>query len=534
MKSTAPAQFELTRLFHTIKITDFRILLACLSFGFIIRLVPELLAYSVPIGFDTIYYASVMKTGVVWAHWTSFFTTPWLLNALIVPLYNISQIDPFLLLKAIVPLLYGLNVAGIYWFARKTLKWNMRMSVLAGVFFALQLASLRISWDLLRNTLGLGILLFTFSQVKVIKSRTGFLLFASLSTLSVFAHEYAAVILLFVVFGLLARGFVRKQVNLESKRLTLGVLPALSVFAIGMYLRFNPIRYTVTSNVIGVGDTVSGKAGGVFFLVDYLHVQNSVDSYSSYFSLAGSVLVLFAFLFLPYLFLVAKGFFKNGILNFWTGLLLVGSFGCLIVPFSAIEYWHRWMFMLVYPFTFYAVLGLSRLWKMFPKTSLALPSWPFNKKTSAMVLLTFYFGLAYLTTPIMMPKTGVSVASLSQNYLYFSDSPTVPYEDVENVVQAMHWLNKNVDAASCVALQHAFLNWGTLYLDKAQTIVHFDNDVNLAVTTALEHDFTRVYFVWWNTPIGWYHVSVPQNLVSVQDFGRISIYVYGDVYVGGN
>src|SRR3989304_3865815 len=228
MKSTAPtpAHLELARLFRTVKITDFKILLACLSIGFIIRLVPELLAYPLPIGFDTINYASVMKTGVVWAHWVTFFTTTWLLNALIVPLYSISQIDPFLLLKAVAPLLYGLNVAGIYWFARKTLNWNMRMSVLAGVFFALQLASLRISWELVRNTLGLGILLFAFSYVKDVGSKRGFALFTVFSLLSVFAHEYAAVTLLVVVLGLLVWKSLKLMFKKEWQRLALGVLPA--------------------------------------------------------------------------------------------------------------------------------------------------------------------------------------------------------------------------------------------------------------------------------------------------------------------
>ena len=34
--------------------------------GFLVRLVPELIAYSSPIGYDTIHYAVVMKDGVVW------------------------------------------------------------------------------------------------------------------------------------------------------------------------------------------------------------------------------------------------------------------------------------------------------------------------------------------------------------------------------------------------------------------------------------------------------------------------------------
>src|SRR3990170_639596 len=269
MKSTAPtpALLELSRLLRTVKITDFRILLACLTIGFVIRLTPELLAYPLPIGFDTIYYASVMKTGVVWAHWTTFFTTSWLLKAFIVPLYSITQTDPFVLLKFVAPLLYGLNVAGIYWFARKTLNWNMRMSVLAGVFFALQLASLRISWDLLKNTLGLGILLFALSQVKEMKSKTGFLLFASLSTLSVFAHEYAAVTLFVSVIGLVAWQEMKKKVNLPSKRLLLGVLPALSVFSIDIYFRLSPISYATGTNIISVADSIKARSG-VFFLVD--------------------------------------------------------------------------------------------------------------------------------------------------------------------------------------------------------------------------------------------------------------------------
>jgi hypothetical protein len=154
------------RLLSSAKLTDRKALVACLSLGFFIRLIPELLAFPFPIGFDTIHYAVVMESGVIWSHWSAFFTSSWLLYAFIVPLYTLLQGDPFLLLKVVAPLLFGLNVAGVYWFARRMLGWDFRMGVLAGVFFALQLASLRISWDLLRNILGLGILLFALSYVK--------------------------------------------------------------------------------------------------------------------------------------------------------------------------------------------------------------------------------------------------------------------------------------------------------------------------------------------------------------------------------
>ena len=353
--------FSFPNFLSGVNLTDRKALIAVLSLGFLIRLIPELLAFPLPIGFDTIYYAATMKSGVIWAHWSEFFTSTWLLYAFTVPLYSFLQIDPFLLLKIVAPLLFGLNVAGVYWFSRKMLGWNLRMGVLTGVFFALQLASLRISWDLLRNTLGLGILLFALSYVKEVNSKRGFLLFASFALLSVFAHEYAAVTLLVVVLGLLIWRLVKRQLDSTSIRLGLASLPALTVFLVGIGLRFFPISYATETNVISAGDAVPAKVGGSFFLVNYLNIQSSVDSYASYFNLALSVGLLFAVLFLPYFFLVVKGFFSNGVLNLWTGLLVIGAFGCLVTPFVGLKYWHRWMFMLVYPFTFYAVKGFGRL-----------------------------------------------------------------------------------------------------------------------------------------------------------------------------
>ena len=114
-------------------------------FGFLVRLVPELIAYNSPIGYDTIHYAVIMKNGVVWPNWDSFFTSSWLLYGLTVPLYGISGIDPFVLLKVVAPALYGLNVAGVYWFSRKFLGWDVKKGLAAAGLFAFSFAALRIS-----------------------------------------------------------------------------------------------------------------------------------------------------------------------------------------------------------------------------------------------------------------------------------------------------------------------------------------------------------------------------------------------------
>lgn len=526
-------KFGFGRIFST-KLTDNKALLACLSIGFLVRMVPELLAYSTPIGFDTISYAVVMKSGIIFPNWGTFFTSTWLLNAFIVPLYSLTQVDPFLILKIVGPLLYGLNVAGIYWFARKNLGWSTTMGIAAGIFFALQLATLRISWDLLRNTLGLGLLLFAFAYIKDIKSNRGLAIFGVLSVLSIFAHEYAAVTLIFVVLGLAVWRLVRGRTDL-SKRLLLGVFPALSIFSADIYLRIIPIHFpSIASNIINSGDAVLAHPGRLFFLVNYLNVQTSVESYGSYSALAVSVGALFALLFLPYLYLVIKGFFKNRILTLWTGLLLVGAFSCLVTPFSAPEYWSRWMFMLAFPFTFYAIYGLKKLLgPVQRKGSSLITKLSSNRRITLMILLTFSLGIAYLASPIIIVYANASVPSVTRTYYYFSDSPSVPNQDVNDVIRAMGWLNGKMDSSSCVILHQSYQSWGELYLDNSHSIVTFQNkDVNAAVKTALVKNFSTVYFVWSNVPLGWYNVSVPNSFSDLQDFGSISVYVYGGQVVG--
>jgi len=96
-------------------------LLLVFGIGFLVRSIPEILAFPFPIGFETVHYAAVMNSFTVWPHWSSFFTSSWLLYALLVPAYWLLRTDAFLLLKMVGPVLFGMNTAGIYWFARA--KW---------------------------------------------------------------------------------------------------------------------------------------------------------------------------------------------------------------------------------------------------------------------------------------------------------------------------------------------------------------------------------------------------------------------------
>jgi hypothetical protein len=515
-------------------------LVLCFMLGFFVRLAPEVLAFPYPIGWDSLYYAGRTEGGVVLAHWSSIFSSTWLLYAILVPMHTLLKVEPFLVVKIVGPILFGLNVAGVYWLAKSLLGWDMKKSFLAAGFFAVQLASLRISWDLLRNTLGLGLLLFALPLTTKLESKRVLAAFAFLSLLTVFAHEYAAVTLLVVASILAFRPLVKErhwEVKI-NKRLILGVLPALMVFLIGLYLRMYPVRYASPPgskvDVIRVTDTSHQSYGKLFFLTNYLGLYYGPQIYPTYLDLLFQASALFALLYLAYIFLVWKGFFRNNTLDVWTGLLLVGSFGCLLVPFCALDLWHRWMFMLAYPFTFYAVNGVNRLLNSPMKIELGLKRLkPPRKKVYGMILSTVLLGGVYLASPVLMVTVGVGIFSLVPICRYFSSSPAVPYQVVDGLVQAMQWLKDNMENTSCVVLHLSFVQWAKIYLDGSHNVIGYNNDIQGALNLALEHGFNDVYFVCWNENIRWYGLKVPEYYIPKEKFGNISVYTfYNSTFTG--
>lgn len=503
-------------------------LLFCFFFGFAVRLIPEVLSFPHPIGFDTVFYASRIEEGVVWNHWSSVFST-WLLYAMLIAGYNAVSVDPFLFLKLAAPVLYALNLCGVYYFSREALGWDIKKGLVAGFFFAFQLAFLRISWDLYRNMLGLAILLFALPLIQKLETKRGFVLFVLLSIFVVFGHETASVLLFAVVLGVMAKNLLKGETK-RMIRVLAAIIPAAVVFSARWWVPLLvPIDYVAETNVVNVYQPPS-RPGGLFFLTNYLSLSGSIQ-YPAYLDLFSHVLSLFVVLYLVCLPLVFVGFFRDHILDGWTLFLLVGAFSSLVTPFFALDLWDRWMFLLVYPFTFYAVNGIGRVLESkggvaFPK--LRWVGWMRVSKRfmGVLLFLTVLFGALLMTVRFSdngvfsIPTTGVYLPStMLQN--------TVPLRDVEGVVEAMDWLNEHMTDGSGVLLHQAFFSWGKLYLDKENVIVGYVADVEGALDMALENGLNPVYLVWWEENIGWYRsIVVPNNFMQVFESDRIAAFQY--------
>jgi hypothetical protein len=237
-------------------------------------------------------------------------------------------------------------------------------------------------------------------------------------------------------------------------------------------------------------------------------------------------------LFLFILPLVIVGFFRNKVLDFWAGLLIVGAFGAVIVPWFAPDMWSRWMLMLVYPFTFYTANGVSRIihagglsvsprWKRLDWLKVS------EHVAEGLLIVSFCLGLVFMACPLVSGKFGLVGLPTTVNYVPSTmQSNTLPLVDVDSTVNALKWVNTRMDGNSAFLAQDAFHYWSQLYLNGTHAIVYFKNDFGTAIETAHEHGFSTLYFIWWNTNIGWYGITVPSYFARLMSFDRISVYLY--------
>lgn len=495
--------------FNLPHIGDRKSLFLLFTLGFVVRLIPEILSYPYPIGFDTVKNAARIKSGIVWDHWTSVFST-WLLDAILISLYKVVQVDPFLLMKLAAPTLYALNVCGIYYFSRRALDWGVRKALIAALFFTFQLAPLMLSWGLHKNMLGLAILLFTLPLIKNLKPKRMVVLFVLLSMLVVFGHELASVVLFAIVFGgVMVSDFLKGNRVIQYNVLG-AILLSMVIFLVGVYLRLFPIPFLSETNVIDIYQPPP-RPGGLFFLVNYVDVSFPLG-YPTYLHLVSHVFSLFGVLYLLCLPLVFIGFFRDKILDSWTLLLIVGSFNGLITPFVALDFWYRWMYMLIYPFTFYVVTGIEKVLKS--KSESVHPDWKWTKwmKVSKRMML------------------GILLSSILLGFVFMDSimlENSVPMQDTKGTIETLQWLNKQMNASSSVLAHQAIFHWARLYLDETHMIISFETDVERALSIALENGFNPIYLIWWNENIGWYDIAVPEYFVS-QPFssGRMSVFQY--------
>jgi hypothetical protein len=489
--------------------------LAAFFIPLIIRSVPELLSWPYPLGLDSLSFMPLIQRGYVFSlglvgflqYTNLFFLISTLLYGLI---HNV-----ILVLKVLGPLLLAFLSFIMYLYARKTLRWSNKKALLVSILVATYFVSLRDSWDLYRQMLGLVFLMSAFISIKSINPPHRYYAASFFMILTVVSHEFESVILFFVV-ALEAVSYLKKKLNRESVYLLASsALPA----ALFVFQRYSPQQGTLTipQNLTASGPSISL---GLY--------------------MAGFLIYCYAII-LPLVLLGIKGI-KDRFLKYWVLLCITIVLIEMFYPNAPFYYWNRWILLLVYPLMFFAVQGIERLWRFARDSKRKI-----KRLLPKVFALVYCFLLLVLSGYYLTTTPENAFPYFSQYNPYLAEIPssmlqnTVSVADNPSLVACFDWLNNNTDPGSVIVLHYALYSLGVTYMPSS-IIVSVDQhqsmyeniqngtilaDQLLSTSKELSSEGHGLYTVWWISGDGWYGIpSLPSDFKEVYLSGKMAVYSY--------
>jgi len=378
---------------------------------------------------------------------------------------NVTGAHAFVILKVVGPLLYGGLLVSFFVFLRRGLKFDGKMAFVATLLLAFQVAALRESWDRFMTLLGL---IFLFCTFVVLKGNHKFKwwLVASLALLTALSREYIAFVLFVAVLGF---AVLEKKDRVAS---LIALAPAVTFFAVTFYPR------------------------GVW--------ENFV---SGYLMVVQDAVLIFAICYLAILPFVLIGWQRDNLLDPMLGWLLLGSFSLVISPWLAVRSYSRWLMLLVFPFSIYAVKGFERL-QLFSQRRMRV--------LKAIVLVLLIIGVGYSTGAFSYVRL-VTNSYVPVNLVWSS----IGFSQVDDTIGCLRWLNSRAAKNSSLLTEERFYGWAQIYLERAnydiKVIAYGANSLpTTALETALRDGFSLIYLIWYtDLSLRDFQVIHSQNDVSI-------------------
>ncbi len=481
------------------------ILLPLLAFAIplTVRAVPEILMGQYLVGFDPIgYYVPNTLTGLRDGidFWSLLSSAP-LMYALLISV-TAAGAPIVVTLKILGPLILGLLGVATYFYANKALSWSPIKSLVAAILSTLYFVALRISWDMFRSELALIFMFIAliFLQKKEIKFKNGVLLSLAM-VLVVLTHQLLAIVMFAITFTMLAVLLFRKRKS-QFRKISACTFPSALIFSSSIYL-----TYFVFS--LPLAGYSADFAGGFESLASAPHLTFVADTFG--------FLALCYLPLVPLLVFGARKFRDNTQLNAWIAWLFIPLLLTALTPYNLFiggVLPFRWILLLTYPLSFYAVEGLFAIrWNWYKIAyKIALGSIIAFLSVSFLVLPNSE-AISYFTI-----YTSYIPKSMLQNTLQLSDC-----QDTQN---ALLWARNNLPADSYLLTHIAFYGWATLTID-TNRLVFYEYRDPLATAAQNANSSNSVYLIWWINGTGWYgQPTVPANFSEVYHSGNIAIFKY--------
>jgi len=463
-----------------------------------IRAIPEILVGPYPVGWDTIafYVPNTLDWAAGKAGIAEIIGTAPLMYMISVPVYLLSRINPVWIFKIMGPVLYGSTILALFGFLRQGLKWKNRDAVGAALFTSIYFVTLRISWDLYRNMLGLAFLLVAMAYLRSPKSLRNQVIIA-LSIIGAVSADQLTGTLALVLIGSRALEELLKGNKTISKNLVQALAPGLVLFFSILYADLS-----ILGNSLGLQQSSNPNLQGIVDSLGFLGLA-----------------------YLPLLPLVALGIRRvsNLELRSWSFFCAAASLTALL-PLPGLNVSaYRWSLLLSIPLCVFAAAGLSRLVSMRPNMALGkLLHAGILPVISSFMLISAILYIA-LPAQLAMPYYAVYPSLLPTSMV----QDTVPVSEMGHLHDLLVLVNERSGPGTVLITHQAVYGWARAY-NGSEPIVNYKYSSPLeGVRIARQLGYSSILMIWWVQGSGLHGQStVPSGFFAISTMGNLAEYEY--------
>ncbi len=408
------------------------------------RLIPEIIAYPIPIGYDVInYYIPVLTNFYI--HWDIVSTQFPLYVLILYSVTSVTMLAPKIIVPTAAILFYILFSVSVFYLARRVFQLDCSGSFFLSLFVIFQSSLLRTTWDLHKDMLSLTAMFFAISLGLTSKyvSKGIFVLVLSLCIVSALTDR---------MVGLLSVG-------------------TLIVYAVIKRRKIEGILATVTTFVFIAALLQSGVQIG-----SNIHVFSGAPNTSGYHQI--NLIILFAVasgILLPF---GIFGFMsvRNKILKIPLLLSLIGSFSWVIYPgFSGLVP-DRWIIIFSIFMSMFAGYGIVILIGKRSYIGVKREIFYIIFVLAPFVIIGMLFAISSSYAPI-------SLFAPFHNYIgqfgpVTMQSNSISIQTSKSIISAIHWINQNTPQGSIIVIDKHWRGWTELEL-KNRSFLYYEDIAKL-------------------------------------------------------
>jgi len=469
--------------------------LAAFVVPLVLRALPEIIMGSYVVGFDTLayYVPTILKLLNQGADFMSFVATAPLFYALLWSLAKLGM-PVVVSVKVLSPVLYGFLGLSIFFYAESGLKWSGGKSLVVAILATVYFVTLRISWDMLRNELGL--IFFFVALTLLLRNKNRVWDYVGLSVVmivTVLSHQYVSILLFSTVLATLIFERRLRASFQRASKLVLAAFPSLLLFLLILYANMT----------VDPSSSVSPESFSAWYvLFGFSSPQATLLDTLGF--------LLFCYLpLLPLIFLGAKRIHSFQLLTWIVASLVLVVIAVAFPLYNPVGY--RWILMLVFPLSFFATEGL-----------LSVKRRGFQV-VAVVVLASLTLGFVFLPSQYPLPYYTA--------YLYYVPSSmlsnTLSLSEGTDALNVLNWANNHIDKEGGLLVHDAFYGWATLVLGQDRIVLYGYGNPEGAARRAFEDGYSQLYLIWWVDGKGWHgQVTVPACFEEIYRSGAIGLFKY--------